>query len=223
MMRRMIADAIRGDPGWRGGEYATQPRGLADAVHVLMLMTSAPLQQQKAAPTRDAADSLLEASVARYVRTLDANDMLYAFDASRNYDPLPHLGRIRAPLYAINSADDEVNPPEVGILEREIRRVARGRYILIPTSDATRGHGTHSLPDVWGRYLAELLAASARPLKSASSRPSIFIASPKWLLPPAARRHLLRRSRRSEGDLLCRSSQEWCATWISWRAPGAGR
>ncbi|HEX8904081.1 MAG TPA: alpha/beta fold hydrolase [Longimicrobiaceae bacterium] len=160
MMRRMIADAIRGDPEWKGGEYTAQPRGLADAVHVLMLMTSAPLQQQKAAPTRDAADSLLEASVARYVRTLDANDMLYAFDASRNYDPSPRLGQIRAPLFAVNSADDEVNPPELGILEREIRKVPRGRYILIPTSDATRGHGTHSVPDVWGRYLAELLAAT---------------------------------------------------------------
>ncbi|HSU14921.1 alpha/beta fold hydrolase [Longimicrobium sp.] len=160
MMRRMIADAIRGDPEWRGGEYTAPPRGLAGAVHVLMLMTSAPLQQQKTAPTRDAADSLLEASVARYVRTIDANDMLYAFDASRDYDPSPHLGEIRAPLFAINSADDEVNPPELGILEREIRRVPHGRYILIPTSDATRGHGTHSLPAVWGGYLAELLAAT---------------------------------------------------------------
>jgi homoserine O-acetyltransferase len=160
MMRRMIADAIRGDPEWKGGEYTAQPRGLADAIHVLMLMVSSPLTQQKAAPTRDAADSLLEVSVARYERTLDANDMLYAFDASRNYDPSPHLGEIRAPLFAVNSADDEVNPPELGILDREIRKVARGRYILIPTSDATHGHGTHSLPDVWGRYLAELLAAS---------------------------------------------------------------
>jgi homoserine O-acetyltransferase/O-succinyltransferase len=160
MMRRMIADAIRNDPAWRGGEYATQPGGLADAVHVLMLMTSSPLTQQRQAPTRDAADSALEASVARYVRTLDANDMLYAFDASRSYDPSPHLGQIRAPLFAVNSADDEVNPPELGILEREIRKVPRGRYILVPTSDATRGHGTHSLPAVWGRYLAELLAAS---------------------------------------------------------------
>jgi homoserine O-acetyltransferase len=160
MMRKMVSDAIRKDPAWNGGEYATQPHGLEDAIHVLMLMTSSPLTQQKAAPTRDAADSLLAASVARHERTLDANDMLYAFDASRNYDPSPHLGEIRAPLFAVNSADDEVNPPELGILEREIRKVRRGRYILIPTSDATRGHGTHSLPDVWGRYLAELLAAS---------------------------------------------------------------
>ena len=160
MMRRMISDAIRNDPEWRGGDYAQPPRGLADAVHVLMMMTSSPLQQQKAAPTRDAADSLLERTVRRYVQTLDANDMLYAFDASRDYDPSPHLGEIRAPLLAVNSADDLVNPPELGILEREIRRVPRGRFVLIPTSDETRGHGTHSLPAVWGRYLAELLAAS---------------------------------------------------------------
>ena len=160
MMRRMIADAIRGDPDWRGGEYAAQPRGLANAVHILVMMTSSPLQQQKAAPTRAAADSLLERTVRRYVSTLDANDMLYAFDASREYDPSPHLGRIRAPLLAVNSADDLVNPPELGILEREIQKVPRGRFVLIPTSDATRGHGTHSLPDVWGSHLAELLAQS---------------------------------------------------------------
>lgn len=158
MMRRMIMDAIRNDPEWRGGDYTAQPRGLADAVHILMMMTSSPLQQQKTAPTRAAADSLLERTVRRYVQTIDANDMLYAFDASREYDPSPHLGEIRAPLLAVNSADDLVNPPELGILEREIRRVPRGRYVLIPTSDETRGHGTHSLPDVWGRYLAELLA-----------------------------------------------------------------
>ncbi|HKP76246.1 MAG TPA: alpha/beta fold hydrolase [Longimicrobiaceae bacterium] len=162
MMRRMVADAIRGDPDWRGGDYATQPRGLEAAIHILMMMTSSPLQQQKAAPTRDAADSLTERTVRRYLQTMDANDMLYAFEASRDYDPSPHLGEIRAPLLAVNSADDLVNPPELGILEREIQRVPRGRYVLIPTSDQTRGHGTHSLPDVWGRYLAELLESSER-------------------------------------------------------------
>lgn len=160
MMRGMITGAIRNDPEWRGGDYAAQPRGLEYAIHILMMMTSVPLQQQKAAPTRDAADSLLASTVRRYLRTMDANDMLYAFDASRDYDPSPHLGRIRAPLVAVNSADDLVNPPELGILEREIRRVPNGRYILIPTSDETRGHGTHSVPAIWGRYLAELLAAS---------------------------------------------------------------
>jgi homoserine O-acetyltransferase len=161
MMRRMVIDAITTDPEWKGGEYTGEPHGLDDAVHILMLMSSSALQMQKTAPTRDAADSLLEAAVRRYRTTLDANDMLYAFQASRNYDPSPHLEQIRAPLFAVNSADDVINPPELGILEREIRRVPRGRFILIPTSDRTRGHGTHSLPAIWGPYLAELLALSA--------------------------------------------------------------
>ncbi|HEU5218924.1 MAG TPA: hypothetical protein VFU23_09705, partial [Gemmatimonadales bacterium] len=89
--------------------------------------------------------------------TQDANDMIYQFEASREYNPSPHLSAIKAPLYAINSADDQVNPPELGLMEREISKVARGRYILIPISDQTRGHGTHSLPAIWGRYLEELL------------------------------------------------------------------
>lgn len=160
MMRRMAMDAIRDDPAWRGGDYTTQPRGLADAVHVLILMGSAPLPMQRQMPTRDAADSVLEATVARYLRTTDANDFLYAFDASREYDPSPHLGEIRAPVMAVNSADDEINPPELGIVEREIQRVPRGRFVLLPLSEQTRGHGTHSIPAVWGQYLAELLAES---------------------------------------------------------------
>ncbi len=162
MMRRMIEDAIEHDPSWNGGDYTTEPRGLEDAIHALIFLVSAPVYYQKIAPTRQAADSLLEAMVKRYEAVEDANDMIYAFEASRFYDPAPHLGQIRAPLFAINSADDQVNPPELGILEREIRKVPRGRYILIPTSDATRGHGTHSLPDVWGRYLAQLLALSEK-------------------------------------------------------------
>ncbi|HEX9106932.1 MAG TPA: alpha/beta fold hydrolase, partial [Longimicrobiales bacterium] len=162
MMRRMIEDAIEHDPAWNGGEYSRQPRGLEDAIHALIFMVSAPLYYQKLAPRRAAADSLLEAMVRRYLSAEDANDMIYAFEASRTYDPAPHLAEIRAPLFAVNSADDQVNPPELGILEREIRKVPRGRYILIPTSDATRGHGTHSLPDVWGGYLAELLKLTER-------------------------------------------------------------
>lgn len=163
MMRRMVYDAITQDPEWRGGEYTAQPRGLTGAIHALLFMVSSPLQWQKAAPTREAADSMLEAMVERYRHSLDANDMLYAFQASRDYDPSPHLEAIRAPLLAVNSADDQVNPPELGILEREIRRVPRGRFVLLPTSDRTRGHGTHSLPDLWGEYLAELLRRSERP------------------------------------------------------------
>ena len=160
MMRQMILDDIRSDPEWKGGEYRTEPHGLTAAVHILLLMTSVPRQWQQDAPTRVAAESSLKLRVARSAASLDANDMIYAFDASRDYNPSPRLDEIKAPLYAINSADDQVNPPELGIMEREITKVARGRFILIPISDQTRGHGTHSLPAIWGGYLAELLKAS---------------------------------------------------------------
>jgi homoserine O-acetyltransferase len=161
MIRQMIVGAIERDPEWKGGDYTAEPeRGLADAIHFLMLMTSSPLQWQKAAPTREAADSFLVANTRRYAAHLDANDMIYAFEASRTYDPSPHLGAIRAPLLAINSADDQVNPPELGILEREIRRVKRGRAVVLPISDLTRGHGTHSLPALWKDQLERLLQES---------------------------------------------------------------
>ena len=125
-----------------------------------MIMTSVPLQRQKQAPTREAADRLFDERVRASLNGRDANDMLYQFDASRDYDPAPALENIQAPLHAINSADDQVNPPELGILEREIKRVKRGRYILIPISEATRGHGTHSLPELWKEHLAALLDES---------------------------------------------------------------
>lgn len=160
MMRRMVTDSIRGDPEWLGGEYKRQPRGLTSAIYTLIFMVSSPLQWQKQAPTREAADKLFDQLVAGYQKQFDANDMLYQFDASRDYDPVPELEKIRAPLVAVNSADDQVNPPELGIMEREIVRVRRGRYVLIPTSDQTRGHGTHSLPAVWKQHLAALLEES---------------------------------------------------------------
>jgi homoserine O-acetyltransferase len=160
MMRRMVTDSIRGDPEWLGGEYKRQPRGLTSAIYTLIFMVSSPLQWQKQAPTREAADKLFDQLVASYQKQFDANDMLYQFDASRDYDPAPELEKIRAPLVAVNSADDQVNPPELGIMEREIGRVRRGRYVLIPTSGETRGHGTHSLPAVWKQHLAALLEES---------------------------------------------------------------
>jgi homoserine O-acetyltransferase len=161
MLRRMIMDAIRSDPEWQNGEYKTEPKqGLTAAINILLLMVSSPLQWQKEAPTRDAADKFLAERTQSYLARMDANDMLYQFDASREYNPAPKLESIRAPLLAINSADDLVNPPELGIMEREIKRVRRGRYILIPTSDKTRGHGTHSLPAIWQEHLRELLAES---------------------------------------------------------------
>ena len=160
MMRKMIIDSIREDPQWKDGEYTDPPRGLIAAARILMFMVSSPLQWQKAAPTRQAAETFLANRIERYASGLDANDAIYQFDSSRNYNPAPHLEKIKAPLYAINSADDQVNPPELGILEREIKRVRRGRAILIPISDRTAGHGTHSVPEIWGPYLAELLATT---------------------------------------------------------------
>jgi homoserine O-acetyltransferase/O-succinyltransferase len=157
MMRKLISDAIRGDPDWRGGDYAAPPRGLYAALEMLFMMTSSPLQLHAAAPTRDSADAYIAEWMRARMASTDANDFLYQFEASRDYDPSPALERVRAPVLAINSADDLVNPPELGLMERLMPRVRRGRYVLVPTSERTRGHGTHSLPAIWKPYLAELL------------------------------------------------------------------
>jgi homoserine O-acetyltransferase len=157
MMRTMMIDDIRNDPAWKGGDYATQPPGLTAAVQLLFMMTSSPLQLQKEAPTRDSADAHIHQYLKRTLAIEDANDYLYQFAASSDYDPAPNLERIVAPVLAINSADDQVNPPELGLMEKLIARVKHGRYVLIPISDKTRGHGTHSLPTVWKGYLGEFL------------------------------------------------------------------
>ncbi|MEP6940015.1 MAG: alpha/beta fold hydrolase [Rudaea sp.] len=160
VMRKMIADAILGDPEWNHGEYAKQPRGLSEAANIILLMGSAPLQWQKDAPDRDSADRYLATRLQTLLKDDDANDCLYQFDASRDYDPQPKLASIKAPLLAVNSADDEINPPELGILEREIQRVPRGRVVVIPISDATHGHSTHTWAAVWKPLLVSLLAQS---------------------------------------------------------------
>ena len=157
MMRRMIMDDIRTDPGWINGDYTAQPHGLAAALGVELIMGSSPFRMQNDEPTRATADAYLEDRISQGMKTTDANDMLYAFDASRNYNPEPQLARIIAPLTAINSADDQINPPELKVMDREIGRVKRGRYILLPITSETRGHGTHSWPAIWQHYLEELL------------------------------------------------------------------
>jgi len=163
IMRKMIMDAIRSDPAWNNGEYKTEPvEGLTAAQNILLLMGSAALPWHKQAGTRDAADKFYEDRVKPGVARSDANDMLYYFDSSREYNPAPQLESIKAPLFAINSADDLINPPELGILEREIKRVKQGRYILLPITDQTRGHGTHSIPAIWQEYLKELLEMSEK-------------------------------------------------------------
>jgi len=157
VMRKMIIDDIRTDPEWKDGNYEREPRGLTAAIQVLTLMTSSPLQWHKTAPTRDAADKFLADQMRTRLAANDANDMLYAFEASREYDPSPDLEKIRTPVLAINSADDVVNPPELGLMEKLIARVPKGRYVLIPTGPDTRGHGTHSWPAVWQQHLKSFL------------------------------------------------------------------
>lgn len=157
MMRKMVSEAIRNDPDWHGGDYTTTPRGLFGAEEMLFMMTSSPLQLQKTEPTRDSADAYITRWMRARMASTDANDFVYQFEASADYDPSHDLELISAPVLAINSADDQVNPPELGIMERLMPRVRHGRYVLIPISDRTRGHGTHSLPAIWKSYLAELL------------------------------------------------------------------
>jgi homoserine O-acetyltransferase len=163
MTRKMIMDLIKADPAWNGGNYKTEPtNGLRAALDVEILMVSTPLYWQKEYPTREAADGYLEKSLQDRLKNLDANDMLYAFDASRTYDPSPNLAKIQAHLLAINSADDFVNPPELHVDEQLIHKVAHGRFVLLPITSETRGHGTHTLAAVWKNYLAQLLAESHR-------------------------------------------------------------
>ena len=159
MIRRMAMDDIRNDPQWKHGEYTSPPPGLRSALQLLYMMSSAPLVQQREAPTRDSADAIISRFLDGRMRTVDANDFLYAFDSSRDYDPSPLLGRITAPLLAINSADDQVNPPELGIIERLISRVPNGRFIMLPISAASRGHGTHTVAAVWKEPFAKFLAS----------------------------------------------------------------
>lgn len=158
MIRTLIMDAIRNDPGYNGGEYTTQPLGLKSAEGFLFIMTSAPKVQQRTAPTRDAADSSIRSYVERGYRSTDANDMLYQFDASRTYDPSKDLEKVSAPVLQINSADDFVNPPELGVVEQLMTRVKHGKFILLPITEETRGHGTHSLPAIWKNYLSDFLS-----------------------------------------------------------------
>jgi homoserine O-acetyltransferase len=163
MLRKMAIDSIEGDPAWRGGDYTEQPlQGLTGAIHVLLWMSSSPLQLQAEAPTREQADAKLATLVDTYRRRLDANDVIYAFDSSRTYDPSPHLAKIRARLVAVNSADDQVNPPELGRLERAIAKVPNGRAVLLPISDRTRGHGSHTIAALWSEHLQSLLTATPK-------------------------------------------------------------
>jgi homoserine O-acetyltransferase/O-succinyltransferase len=157
LWRNMVSEAIRTDPEWKDGEYKTQPRGLRLALEMLQLMGSSAVVRQKQAPTLKAADAAFEKEIATMLARSDANDLIYAVESSRDYDPGRGLEKIRAPLLAINFADDLINPPELGILEREVKRVKNGRAIVIPASEATVGHGTHTRAAVWKEHLEKLM------------------------------------------------------------------
>jgi homoserine O-acetyltransferase/O-succinyltransferase len=162
MLRRMIIDAIRNDPDWNGGNYTSQPRALkAAAVFYGLATNGGTLALQKQAPTRALADKLLDDRLAAPFKA-DANDYLYQWDASRDYNASPGLERIKAALLAINAADDERNPPETGIMERELKRIPGAQLYLIPASEATRGHGTTGLAKFWNLKLQEFLASAPR-------------------------------------------------------------
>ena len=157
MWRKALVDAIVTDPTWQHGEYTEPPRGMASALGFLLIATSTPMQWQTERPTAAAVDAWLADQIAARLKTTDANDTIYHFRASEDYDPSPHLASITAPLLAINSADDFVNPPELPMMQELIGKVRHGRFVLLPATPETRGHGTHSLPAVWGHHLAAFL------------------------------------------------------------------
>jgi homoserine O-acetyltransferase/O-succinyltransferase len=160
--RHTAIEAIRNDPAWAGGDYQSQPPSLRTAIAMVWLVGSNPVLRQQEAPTLADADRVIDAYVAAAWKDTDANDVMYQLAASSDYDPGPKLETIEAPLTAVNSADDLVNPPELRILEHEITRVARGRAVVIPYSERTRGHGSHTVAALWKAELGKLLESPER-------------------------------------------------------------
>jgi len=164
LWRAMVLDAIKSDPAWHDGDYVNQPSsGLRAAADLLIIAGTAPVLMQREMPKRDSVESYLDRTLPARIAQLDANDLIYQVDASRNYNPEPDLEKITAPLVWVNSGDDFINPPELGIAEKLMPRVKHGRYVLVPASDKTHGHGTHTWAEFWKDELAALLKDSEGP------------------------------------------------------------
>jgi homoserine O-acetyltransferase len=161
MMRYMAIENIERDPAWKNGEYTTEPtEGVRTAAEMILIMGLAPLQSQKNFPTPEAAEKNVDSYLDHAVKVDDANDMIYHLDASRDYDPSKNLGKITAPMMWVNSADDFVNPPELGLAQQQVKQIPHGKFVLLPITDDTRGHGTHTIAKIWKDYLVELLKES---------------------------------------------------------------
>lgn len=162
LFRKIIIDAIRSDPGYHGGDYTQQPGSMRTVAGIMLLIGRGPLDFYRENPTREQADVALDRAENNGMTNLDGNNTIYAFEASRNYDPSTKLDQIKAAVMFVNSGDDPINPPEMPFAEEQIKKVKRGKFVLIPTGEQTRGHGTHSLPVVWKQYLEELLKETER-------------------------------------------------------------
>ena len=163
MWRKMAIDAIEADPAWHGGNYTAPPAaGLRTATDLTIIAGANPLALQDKYPTRLQAETALEQSFARITaHDNDANDQIYQLDASRNYNPAALLARITVPVLWVNSGDDFINPPELGLAQQQARQMPRARFVLIPQTPDTKGHGTHTWAKFWKADLAKLLAQPA--------------------------------------------------------------
>jgi homoserine O-acetyltransferase len=157
MIRTAIMESLRGDPAYNSGEYTGRLRGMDAAQGFLWVMGTAPLNNHRQAPTTQAADSAMRRTLAG--ATTDPNNMIWYFDSSRDYDPSKHIAKIKAPILHINSADDFVNPPELNNVEPYTKQLKNAKFVLLPITDQTRGHGTHSLPAIWGKMFGEFLSS----------------------------------------------------------------
>jgi homoserine O-acetyltransferase/O-succinyltransferase len=160
--RRLVSETIRHDPEWKGGEYQSPPRNWAYAVPIFLIMTDSAVRLQKQAPTRKDAEALYDKTVEEAKKKFDANDYLYWYESSWDYNPEPDLGKIKAPVVAVNFADDEINPPDIGVMERLVAKVRNARSVLVPESERTVGHMTLAVGAVWKPYLEELLREAPR-------------------------------------------------------------